>query len=186
MNAAVVLGAVAVAMALLAVDRWWRAARTRRQAIDALVAVPEMAGLAAPGAAARTAAVATALAEELGLTGDDVEQVALAARLRPLADLVPTEDAVSRARALTLLATDSGLSPFVRTVLDDTLTTGGGKAGRAAAAVRVATTFEEERAKAHATTAGALFATVVAHPAGHERRAAAALVLLVQGRPTSA
>ncbi|HVF75415.1 MAG TPA: hypothetical protein VM938_10235 [Acidimicrobiales bacterium] len=164
----------------VAAGAWARARRTRRQTVDALAMVPELAGVAAPGAAERMSATATALSVRLGVNPREAEHVAAAARLQGLADLGAGEDGVARARVVTQIATESGLSPSVTGLLNEVLTTSGGRAGRAAAAVRVAATFERKRTEPHVATAGALFATVSAHGAGNDRRAAAELVALMQ------
>jgi hypothetical protein len=62
-------------------ERYALASRTYRQTIQALSIVPEVAGMSRPGHAERTATYAGALAEELGLSGDDRERVVTAARL---------------------------------------------------------------------------------------------------------
>lgn len=183
---AVLLVALAVAFGAAAAERWARVHRTRRQAVAVLAAVPELAGAARPGAAQRTSATAAAVATQLGLGRHQVRHVAAAARLRGLADLAPTRDPVAQARIVTAITTKSGLSPSVTSLVDEVLTTTRGRASRAAAAVRVAATFERTQAEPHVTTVGALFATVAAHGAGNDRRAAAALVALMRDRVLSA
>lgn len=183
---AVLLVVVALVPAAVAAERWAQARRARRQTLAVLAAVPEVAGVAPAGAAERTAATAAAVGKHLGLARRQVHDVATAARLRGLAELAPSSTPLAQARVVTAIATESGLSPSVTSLLDEALTTTCGRAGRAAAAVRVAVTYEHKRTEPHVTTAGALFATVAAHGAGNDRRAAAALVSLVQETVPSA
>jgi hypothetical protein len=62
-------------------ERYAQASATYRQTIQALSIVPEVAGLSRPGHAERTATYAAALADELGLPGEDRDRVITAARL---------------------------------------------------------------------------------------------------------
>jgi hypothetical protein len=62
-------------------ERYAQASSTYRQTIQALSIVPEVAGMSRPGHAERTATYAAALADELGVLGEDRERVITAARL---------------------------------------------------------------------------------------------------------
>jgi hypothetical protein len=66
MTSALVVGAVLVPLALVAVavGHWSRARRARRQLLDALAAVPELADVAPPGFAEQAASLAAAVAFE--------------------------------------------------------------------------------------------------------------------------
>ena len=62
-------------------ERYAQASSTYRQTIQALSIVPEVAGMSRPGHAERTATYAAALADELGLMGEERDRVITAARL---------------------------------------------------------------------------------------------------------
>lgn len=187
MTAMVVLVAVAVAVALVpatAAVLWWRAARqVRRELVDALAVSPEVAGVIPPGEADRRARTAAAVAERLGVDRRTVRRVGEAARLAGLADLVPgaDDDPWGTARAVARVTTESDMSATTTAVLTDSLTAHRGRSTRAGAAVRVAVTYHAACASTGVAVSGALFTAVAAHGRGHERRAAEALVHLVQG-----
>jgi hypothetical protein len=154
-----------VVAAAVALDRFLRAARTRRQVVEALAAVPELAGSVPAGRSERVATRAEALGR--GLDRRQRAQVGTVARLVHVHSSV-VEAAGADVEVVRLLEEVRGAPPE--------------RVGPAAAAVRVAATFE-----AHVEavpTSGALFATLVAHQRGEERRAAEALVRFVQQRPT--
>ena len=185
---AVALVLVAVAPAVAA-GLWWRAARrARRELVGALAAVAEVAGVVPPGDAERRARTAALVAQGLGLDPDEAQRTADAARLVGLAGLVADTgaDPWTTARAVARVTTESDIPGPTTAVLDDVLTAHRGRTTRAAAAVRVATTYHDACASSQMAASGALFATVAAHPSGHERRAAALLVRLVQGTASSA
>ena len=177
---AVLAVAVPLVLAALAIERWAQVRHIRRQTLDVLSVVPELAGVATTGEAERTAATAAAVSKRLGLGRHEVRQAAAAGRLRGLAELGAAAEGVAQARLVSQITTESGLSPSVTRLVNEVLTTSGDRAGKAAAAVRVAVTFERKRTEPHVTTAGALFGTVAAHGAGNDRQAAAALVSLMQ------
>ncbi|HEX2040556.1 MAG TPA: hypothetical protein VHF47_12600 [Acidimicrobiales bacterium] len=154
-----------LAAGVYAVDRRLRAARTRRQLLDALAVLPELAGVVPAGRSARVAALAHVLGERLERR--ERERLATVARLAPLAPAV-VEAAATDVEVVRLLEEVQAAPP--------------GRAGPAAAAVRVAATFEAHLERVPAS--GALFATLVEHPRGEERRAAEALVGFVQNRPS--
>lgn len=188
MTALVLAVVIPLALALAAADRWERARRTRRQLFDALASVPELAEVVPPGAGEQAAAVAAAVARRIGVEEHDVAQVVDAVRLRPLADVpaAAAQGPVAAARALASMATESVVHRSTAALLDEALTAPRGRAGRAAAVVRVVDCYVRRVAATPDSPAGALFATVAKHPSGYERRAAEALVHVVQGTPASA
>lgn len=191
----VALVLLALALALVpatAAALWWRAARrTRRELIDALAVVPEVAGAIPPGESERRGRTATAVARHLGLDPATARHVGDAARLTGLAELVRSDsgagggDVWATARAVALVTTDSEISWRTAAVLTETVTAERGRSARPAAAVRVAATYHAACASTGVAPSGALFATVTTHAGGHERRAAEALVRLVQGDASS-
>lgn len=187
---AVVVALVVVALApATAAALWWRAAeRARRELLDALAVVPEVASVIAPGDADRRARTAALVAEGMGLDAEATGHVGRAARLAGLVGLVPDvdDDVWAAARAVDRVTTESEVPGPTAAILADTVTAHRGRAGRPAAAVRVAATYHAACASDGSTTSGALFTTVATHGSGHERRAAAALVRLVQGDVPSA
>ena len=141
------LAAPLPAVALFALDRHLRAVRTRRQLLDALVAVPEVAGVAPAAHTDRVAAIAAALARARGVDRRRRACIEIVARLSRLGHIAPPHDlALTPAAAGARVATAAGFPADVVNLL-------------------------------------ALFATLVDHHRGEERRAAEALVELVQGRP---
>ncbi|HEX9969855.1 MAG TPA: hypothetical protein VGB03_06920 [Acidimicrobiales bacterium] len=174
---------IPLALALVAADRWDRARRTRRQLVDALAAVPELADVLPAGATEQAAALAAAVARRLGLAEGDLARVVDAVRLRPLADVpaAAAQGAVAAARAVAAVTTESVIPRATGVVLDEALTAPRGRAGQAAAVVRVVDSYVRKLAVMPDSPAGALFATVARHPSGYERRAAEALVHVVQG-----
>ena len=186
MVAALVLVAVAPAVAA---GLWWGAARrARRELVNALAAVPEVAGVLAPGDADRRGRTAALVAAGMGLGPDGVRCTADAARLVGLASLVPGTDGDpwATARAVAHVTTESDIPAPTTATVNDVLTAHRGRTGRSGAAVRVVTTYLEAQASSEMPESGALFATVTAHSSGHERRAAEVLVRLVQGTAPSA
>lgn len=154
-----------LAMAVFAVDRHLRAARTRRQVLDVLAVLPELAGAVPAGRSERVATLALVLSERLAR--DERERVGTVARL------VDVDRAVIEAAAA---------DPAVVHLLEEVQDAPPGRLGPAAAAVRVAATFDSRRRDVPAS--GALFATLVEHRRGEERRAAEALVRFVRLCPT--
>lgn len=152
-----------LAMAVFAVDRRFRAVRTRRQVVDALAAVPEVAGIAPVGHGDRVATLAAVLGARLARAERE--------RASTVARLVHLDPRVVEA---------AGLGVEVVHLLEEVQAAPPGRAGPAAAAVRVASVFESHPGPA----SGALFATLVRHQRGEERRAAEALVRFVQMRPS--
>lgn len=159
---------VPLVLVAFALERTIRARRTRRQTVDALARVPELAGDAPPGTAERAAVWADALARALGA---DPADAAVAARLHGLHPDV---------------LTDSGISPAIAALVRQATNAPRGQAQGGAAAVRVARSFARRPLDDPSQRSGALFRTVVDHPSGDERRAAEALVHLVQGGRPSA
>lgn len=151
-----------LAMAVFAVDRRFRAMRTRRQVVDALAAVPEVAGITPLGHGDRVATLAAVLGAPLHRA--ERERVGTVARL------VRLDPRVVEA---------AGVEVDVVHLLEEVQLAPPGRVGPAAAAVRVASTFEAHPGPA----SGALFATLVRHQKGEERRAAEMLVRFVQKRP---
>ena len=151
-----------LAIAVFALDRHLRAMRTRRQVVDALAAVPEVAGVAPLGHGDRVAT----LARVLGARLDRGERE----RIGTVARLVPLDPGVVDA---------AGVGVDVVHLLEEVQKAPVGQAGAAAATVRVAATFESHVGPA----SGALFATLVRHPRGEERRAAEILVRFAEMRP---
>lgn len=151
-----------LAMAVFALDRRFRAIRTRRQVVDALAAVPEIAGVAPVGHGERVAT----LARVLGARLDRGERE----RIGTVARLVPLDPCVVAA---------AGVGVDVVHLLEEVQAAPAGRAGPAAAAVRVAATFESHVGPA----SGALFATLVRHHRGEERRAAEILVRFAEMCP---
>lgn len=184
-TAAVLVVAVVVALVpATAAALWWRAARrVRRELVDALAVAPELAGAIPAGEAERRGRTAAAVAERLGVDRGTAHRVGEAARLAGLADLVPgaADDPWDAARAVARVTTESDISAATTAILTDTLTAERGRSTRAAAAVRVAVTYHAACASTRVAPSGALFTAVAAHGRGHERRAAEALVHLVQG-----
>lgn len=171
------LFAVLVLVAL-AVDRWLHAARTRRQILDVLAVVPEVAGVAPPAYGERVGELAEGLARAMGLTEAQAARVAAAARLLRLGE-VATRAPVG---ACTRVAVAAGVRPDVLALLDDALWAPPGGANREAAIVRVATSFEGRLGADRSVWSGALFATVATHDRGEERQAAETLVRFVGNR----
>jgi hypothetical protein len=159
---------VPLAMAAFALERTIRARRTRRQTVGALGRIPELAGEVPPGTADRAAGWAYAVARELEV---DSGRAATAARLHGLDPAVLTE---------------SGIPPEIAALVRQVTNAPRGQAQGEAAAVRVAHSFARRPLDDPSQWSGALFRTVVDHPAGDERRAAEALVHLVQGGRPSA
>lgn len=151
-----------------AVERTIRARRTRRQTVDALARIPELAGDVPPGTADRAADWAGALARELGA---DPAVAATAARLHGLHPDVLTE---------------SGISADITGLVRQATNAPRGQAQGGAAAVRVARSVARRPLDDASQRSGVLFRTVVDHPSGDERRAVEALVHLVQGGSPSA
>ncbi len=71
--------------------------KTYRQTIRALARIPEVAGLATDGHADRTAALAVAVADDLGLTPDEIDLVEYAALMHDIGRIGLTEPSVVRA-----------------------------------------------------------------------------------------
>lgn len=188
MTFVVVVAALLLAVpAVVAADRWDRARRTRRQLLDALAAVPEVAELRLAGSSETAAALAMVVARRLGLPRSEVACVAGAARLRPLADVVAGSDGTwAAARAVATVTTQSAIDPRIEAILAEALTAPSGGTGRGAAVVRVVDSYLRSLGETSHTASGALFATVARHHTGYERRAAEALVHLVQGDSRSA
>lgn len=67
-----------------AFERLDSATRSYRQTIEALAMAPELGGMVPPGHAERVAALASAMGEQLGLTGPDVRDLEMAALLHHL------------------------------------------------------------------------------------------------------
>lgn len=153
-----------LAMAAFAVDRYVRAARTRRQVLDVVAVLPELAGTVPAGRSERVASLADALSERLACGERE--------RVRTVARLVGVDRGVVEA---------AGVTADVVRLLEEVQEAPPGRLGPAAAAVRVAATFESRREDA--PTSGALFGTLVEHRRGEERRAAESLVRFVQLRP---
>lgn len=82
---------VPFAFAYLAFHRAHTARVTYGQTIKALARIPEVAGLSPDGHSDRTAAVATAVAQELGMTPDQVTEVEYAARLHDIGRITLNE-----------------------------------------------------------------------------------------------
>lgn len=173
----------------VAAGLWWRAGRrTRRELVEALAAVSEVAGVVPPGDAERRARTAARLAQGLGLDPDEARRTADAARLAGLAGLVAGTgaDAWHTARAVAHVTTESDIPGRTTAILHDVLTAHRGRAGRSGAAIRVAATYHEAGTSPEIAPSGALFTTVATHATGHERRAAEVLVRWVQGTAPSA
>lgn len=71
--------------------------QTYRQTIRALARIPEVAGLATDGHADRTASLAVAVADDLGLTPDEIDIVEYAALMHDIGRIGLTEPSVVRA-----------------------------------------------------------------------------------------
>jgi hypothetical protein len=184
MTVAVVAAVLLLAVpTLVALDRWHRARRARRQLVDALAAVPETAGTTPTGSSDTAAALATGVARRLGLSRAEVASVADATRLRPLEGVVAaaSEGPWTAARAVSTVTTQSAISARTDAVLVEALTAPRGRAGPGAAVVRVVDSYLRSLGETSHTPSGALFAMVARHHTGYERRAAEALVHLVQG-----
>jgi len=126
-------------VALYALDRHVRAARTRRQLLDALVAVPEVAGAAPPAHADRVAAVADALARAQGFDRRRRAHIVTAARLSRLGHIAAPHDVVlTPAAAAASVAAAAGIPVGVVGLLAEAQGAPPGAAGPAAAVVRAA------------------------------------------------
>ena len=94
---AVPLAAMPYAFSHLAFVRYSGTRVTYGQMIRALGQIPEVAGLAAPGHASRTADLAVAMARELGLHPDDVVELEYAALMHDVGRITLNEPAILRA-----------------------------------------------------------------------------------------
>lgn len=94
---AIPMAAMPYAFSHLAFVRYNGTRVTYGQMIRALGQIPEVAGLAAPGHATRTADLATAMARELGLHPDDVVELEYAALMHDVGRITLNEPAILRA-----------------------------------------------------------------------------------------
>ncbi|MDJ0959881.1 MAG: HD domain-containing protein [Acidimicrobiia bacterium] len=94
---AVPMAAMPYAFSHLAFVRYNGTRVTYGQMIRALGQIPEVAGLAAPGHATRTADLAVAMARELGLHPDDVVELEYAALMHDVGRITLNEPAILRA-----------------------------------------------------------------------------------------
>ncbi len=94
---AVPMAAMPYAFSHLAFVRYDGTRVTYGQMIRALGQIPEVAGLAAPGHATRTADLAVAMARELGLHPDDVVELEYAALMHDVGRITLNEPAILRA-----------------------------------------------------------------------------------------
>lgn len=156
------LWAVPVLVALFAARRALQARRTRRQTVRALGSIPELAGEVPWGTAERAAAWGAALAIRVG---SDPSAVATAARLHGIDGTILTE---------------SDISPDIAQLVQEATNAPRGQARGSAALVRVARGYAERLGNEGTQPSGALFTTLVAHPAGDERQAARELATIVQ------
>lgn len=159
--------AVPVAVSLVALHLFLRARRTRAQTVIAVGLVAELTGAVPVGTTERAAALAHSVARRLGV---DADAAATAARLCAVEPGVITE---------------SGISVPIAQLVREAANAPSGQAQGAAAVARVAHGFARRLGDGRSQASGALFRTVVDHPIGDERRAAEALVHLVQGSAAS-
>lgn len=115
-------------VALVAVERYLRAARTRRQTVDALAAVPQVAGVVPPAHAERVATRADAWARACGLDRRQRRRVVTAARLSGLGLIASPDDVtLTSTAAATAVARAAGVRADVVDVLATTFLTDGGR-----------------------------------------------------------
>lgn len=94
---AVLVAALPYAFSHLAFVRYAGTRRTYRQTIRALAQIPEVAGLASAGHADRTAALALAMAQELGMHPSEVVDLEYAALMHDIGRITLNEPAILRA-----------------------------------------------------------------------------------------
>jgi putative nucleotidyltransferase with HDIG domain len=146
-------------------ERYAQASRTYRQSSQALSIVPEVAGMSRPGHGERTAAYAASLADELGVLGDDREQVITAARLHRIGYIgldgeeEEAPDSVDPRRVARVGAEMLRQTGFLRRVADiveevELHSADGGTLG--AAIVRIASRFDDQVVEEPARMTGAL------------------------------
>ena len=144
-------------------ERYAQASRTYRQTIQALSIVPEVAGLSRPGHAERTATYAAALADELGLSGDDRDRVITAARLHRIGyicldgDEEEAPEAIDPrrvARVGAAMLRETGFLNPVADLVEEVEMESSGSLG--AAIVRVASRFDDHVIEDPARARGAL------------------------------
>jgi hypothetical protein len=146
-------------------ERYARASSTYRQTIQALSIVPEVAGMSRPGHGERTAVYAATLADELGIVGEDREQVITAARLHRIGFICldgeeeEAPESVDPRRVARVGAEMLRQTRFLRPVADlveevELYSPEGGTLG--AAIVRIASRFDDHVAGEPVRTTGAL------------------------------
>ncbi len=94
---AVPLALLPYAFSHLAFVRYNNTRVTYGQTIRALAQIPEVAGLATPGHSERTAAVAVAIARDIGLHPDEVSELEYAALMHDIGRITLNEPAILRA-----------------------------------------------------------------------------------------
>jgi putative nucleotidyltransferase with HDIG domain len=146
-------------------ERYAQASSTYRQTIQALSIVPEVAGMSRPGHGERTAAYAANLADELGIVGEDREQVVTAARLHRIGYIgldgeeEEAPDSVDPRRVARVGAEMLRQTGFLRRVADiveevELHSPEGGTLG--AAIVRIASRFDDQVVEEPGRMKGAL------------------------------
>ena len=145
--------------------RYAQASSTYRQTIQALSIVPEVAGMSRPGHGERTAVYAASLADELGVVGEDREQVVTAARLHRIGYIgldgeeEEAPDSVDPRRVARVGAEMLRQTGFLRPVADivEEVELHAPEGGTVAAAiVRVASRFDDQVVEEPARVRGAL------------------------------
>jgi hypothetical protein len=146
-------------------EKYAKANRTYRQTIQALSIVPEVAGMSRPGHAERTATYAAALADELGVVGDDRERVVTAARLHRIGYIgldgeeeenPESVDPRRVARVGAELLRQTHFLEAVADIVEAVETTGDGSAPLEPTIVRIASRFDDQVVEDAARAPGAL------------------------------